>query len=72
MDLLSFVAVCSIFTLFGYVWGTFASKDFNKQRVARIVSATMDSLEKDGFLRSETIKGEPHYIKWPDHNEKDL
>ena len=70
MDLTTFLAISGIFTVFGYVWG---QSNLNKrEEVARIVTATMDSLENQGYLKSKIINGEPHYIKWPEADAKDL
>lgn len=69
MDLISFVALSCIFTGFGYIWGRTAVDP--KKRIELIVSATMDSLERQGYLRSKMIDGELYYIKWPDTDAKD-
>jgi hypothetical protein len=70
MDLTTFLAISGIFTVFGYVWG---QSNLNKrEEVARIVTATMESLENQGYLKSKIINGEPHYIKWPKTDAKDL
>lgn len=63
MDLISFVVVSCVFTVFGYFWG---KASFTIDKVHRIVASTMDSLEKDGYLKSKYINGEQHYIKWPE------
>jgi hypothetical protein len=63
MDLLTFVIVSAIFTVFGFVWGK--SSYLSKNKITAIVASTMTSLEKDGYLKSKTINGEQHYVKWP-------
>jgi hypothetical protein len=70
MDFISFGIASGVFTLFGYIWGRFAAPP--RTIVELIVGSTMDKLEKDGYLKSQTIDGETHYIKWPSHSEKDL
>ena len=70
MDLTTFLVISGIFTAFGYVWGR---SNLNKrEEIIRIVTSTMDSLENQGYLKSKIINGEPHYIKWPETDAKDL
>ena len=70
MDLMIFGGIASVFTAFGYIWGR--GGDPSRKQVERIVSKTMDSLEHQGYLRSEMLNGELCYIKWPMNREKDL
>lgn len=63
MDLITFVVICCVFTALGFVWCKTSPLDI--KRISRIVGSTMDSLEKDGYLKSEIIDGEKHYVKWP-------
>lgn len=70
MDPTTFLAISGTFTVFGYIWGR--SNVSSRDQVARIVAATMDSLENQGYLKSKIINGEPHYVKWPETDAKDL
>jgi hypothetical protein len=65
MDLVVFSVVSVVFTIYGYVWGRGNAKA-GKKDIELIVSATMDNLEKEGFLKTKTVNGEIHYIKWND------
>ncbi len=71
MDPYVIVAICLGFTAFGYIWGQGDNID-RRSEVIRIVTATMDNLEKERYLRSEIVDGEVCYIKWPENREKDL
>jgi len=71
MDPYVIVAICIGFTAFGYIWGRSGNID-RRSEVIRIVTATMDNLEKERYLRSEIVDGEVCYIKWPENREKDL
>lgn len=64
------VGIAVGFTVFGYVWGRGAG--LTRKTTELIVGKIMDSLERDGYLKSKMINGELHYIKWPTSNEKDL
>lgn len=69
IDPFMIVLICVGFTVYGYVWGRGNCTHNLKAEVTRIVSATMDSLEKDGYLKSKMVNGELHYIKWSEvHN----
>jgi hypothetical protein len=70
MDPIVFGIVAAVFTAFGYIWGRGAEP--NRRQIERIVSKTMDSLVRDGYLREEVLNGEICYIKWPKNREKDL
>jgi hypothetical protein len=70
MNFMIFGGIAGVFTAFGYIWGRGAEP--NRQQIERIVSKTMDSLEFQGYLRSEILDGELCYIKWPKNREKDL
>lgn len=73
MEFGGFVISALIFTVFGYLWGRTGSVATpSRETIERIVSNTMDNLEKGRYLRSEMINGELHYIKWPiERDEKD-
>lgn len=70
MEPIAFSITVAVFTVFGYVWGR--SGALSRSMVETIVGSTMDKLEKDGYLKSKIINGEPHYIKWPKTDAKDL
>jgi hypothetical protein len=70
MDPIAFGVTVAVFTVFGYVWGRGGAP--SRSMVETIVGSTMDKLERDGYLKSRIINGEPHYIKWPKNDAKDL
>lgn len=70
MDTIAFGVTVVVFTVFGYIWGRSGSP--SRKAVETIVASTMDKLEKDGYLKSQIIDGEEHYVKWPRKNAKDL
>jgi hypothetical protein len=70
MDPFIVIGIAIGFTVFGYVWGKGAS--LSRKTVEMIVGKIMDNLEREGYLRSEIINNEVHYIKWPSKIEKDL
>ena len=70
MDPLVVVGIAVGFTVFGYIWGRGAG--ITRKTTEMIVGRVMDSLEREGYLRSEVINNEIHYVKWPQTNEKDL
>lgn len=67
MDLFTFLVISGIFTVFGYVWGKSTT---SRSEVIRIVSTTMEKLEEEGYLRSETVQGHVCYVKWPDQKDQ--
>jgi hypothetical protein len=52
------------FTGFGYAWGRPSAAE-RSEMVRRAVELTIDSLEKDGYVKTETRNGEVELIKWP-------
>lgn len=71
IDPFMIVLICVGFTLYGYVWGR-GNRIYNlKTEVTRIVTATMDSLEREGYLKSKMLNGELHYIKWSEARDAD-
>jgi len=69
MDPIALVMLACFFTGFGYVWRmSTKEKQLSSTDVLTVVDATMDKLEKDGFLRKEIVDGRSCYIKWPEFN----
>lgn len=69
MDPYMIVLICVGFTVYGYAWGR--GNTNHKAEVTRIVTATMNSLEKDGYLKSKVVNGEVCYIRWSEAHNAD-
>ena len=73
MDPIASVVVACVFTGFGYVWRMFTKeRQLSVADNVTVVDTTVTKLEKDGFLRTEIVNGQIHYIRWPDFNTNKL
>jgi hypothetical protein len=68
MDPIVFGIVAAVFTAFGYFWGRGSTP--KRSVVELIVGSTMNNLEKEGYLKSETVNGEIYYVKWPSETKE--